>query len=179
MKLLQHILIFIWRFFTFIFWQCMLNSSSFDFRLHFSLTLTLSLTVVYNLRIWRNNFTWRWIVATRKYWRFTEDQAFLPSYHLAPPPPPPCLSRRHTGRLRKKKRDNLLMGEEEGWGCGGAKSYDGGKAWPSINHSKLSGSSPIAFMKIMRIIQWWNIVHVVTVMFFKKIEYKIQQRTPK
>ncbi len=44
---------------------------------------------------------------------FTEDQAFYPSYDLAPLPPPPTssspvskLDRRHTGRLRK--RDNLL-----------------------------------------------------------------------
>jgi hypothetical protein len=51
---------------------------------------------------------------------------------LAPPasPPPldPKLDRRHTGRLRK--RDNLLTGER-----GGTKSYDGEKAWSSINHS--------------------------------------------
>jgi hypothetical protein len=27
---------------------------------------------------------------------------------------------------------------------GGAKSYDGGKAWSSITHSKLSGDNPFA-----------------------------------
>ncbi len=36
---------------------------------------------------------------------FKEDQAFSPSYGLAPPPPPSLsLSRQHTVRLRK--RDN-------------------------------------------------------------------------
>ncbi len=72
---------------------------------------------------------------------FKEDQTFSLSYDLAPPSTPSHLSpvskldRRHTGRLRK--RDNLLTGEG-GWGGGGAKSYDGEKAWSSINHSKLS-----------------------------------------
>ncbi len=46
------------------------------------------------------------------------------------------LARRHTGRLRK--RDNLLTGEGEGGG-GGAKSYDGEKAWYSKKHALLSG----------------------------------------
>jgi hypothetical protein len=32
------------------------------------------------------------------------------------------------------KRDNLPTGEGEGGG-GGAKSYDGEKAWSSVNHS--------------------------------------------
>jgi len=45
------------------------------------------------------------------------------------------LEHRHTGRLRKK--DNLVMGERGG--CGGeAKSYEGGKAWFSINNAILS-----------------------------------------
>ncbi len=52
---------------------------------------------------------------------FIEDQAFTPSYGLAPPPPHPTPSlvskfdRPHTGRLRK--RDNLLTGERgKEWG---------------------------------------------------------------
>ncbi len=43
------------------------------------------------------------------------------------------------GRLRK--RDNLLPGEGVRGG-GGAKSYDGEKVWPSINHSILSAAHP-------------------------------------
>ncbi len=70
---------------------------------------------------------------------FVEDLAFSPSYQLAPSPPPPpyqpvvsfsqssCVSQ---AELTKRK------GRGEGWG--GAKSYDGGKAWSSINHSILS-----------------------------------------
>jgi len=59
---------------------------------------------------------------------------------LPPPPPPPHspiskLDRRHTGRLRK--RDNLLSEE----GGGEARSYDGEKAWYSINYSILSSES--------------------------------------
>jgi hypothetical protein len=60
-------------------------------------------------------------------------------YDLAPPPPllPPPVSKldwRHTGRLI----DNLLKGVGEGVGER-AISYDGEKAWSSINHSILSG----------------------------------------
>ncbi len=86
--------------------------------------------------------------------------------HLLPPFP----SVNSTGDTQEDWERQSTYWWEKGRGgdVGGAKSYDGGKAWPSINHSKLSGSSPIAVMKIMRIIQWWNIVHVVTVMFFKK-----------
>ncbi len=69
---------------------------------------------------------------------FIEEKAVSPSYDLAPPPPPPTVppspvsrfDRRHTGRLRK--RDDLLTGEEGGGG-GGAKSFDGEKAWSSLN----------------------------------------------
>jgi hypothetical protein len=59
---------------------------------------------------------------------FIEDQAFSPSYDLAPPPSPsPSLSpvrkldRRHTGRLRK--RENFLTREGVGVG-GGAKQRE-------------------------------------------------------
>jgi hypothetical protein len=58
----------------------------------------------------------------------TEDQAFFPSYDLAPPSRQYCIARReHTERPRK--RDNLLMGEGVGEGEG-AKSYDGEKPSP-------------------------------------------------
>jgi len=65
----------------------------------------------------------------REYW-IIENQAFSPSYALAPPPPSPPspvskLGQRHTGRLRK--RDNLLT-VKGARGGGGAKSYDGEKA---------------------------------------------------
>jgi hypothetical protein len=33
--------------------------------------------------------------------------------------------------------------DREGWGWGGAKSYDSEKAWPSINHSILSVSDTL------------------------------------
>jgi hypothetical protein len=48
------------------------------------------------------------------------------------------LDRRHTRRLRK--RYNLLTGKGGDGGIwAGAKSYNGEKAWSSINHSILSG----------------------------------------
>jgi hypothetical protein len=62
---------------------------------------------------------------------FIEDQAFSRSYDLARPPPSSAdskLDRRHTTICRR----------ETGEGEGGAKSYDGEKAWSSINHSLLS-----------------------------------------
>jgi hypothetical protein len=47
------------------------------------------------------------------------------------------LDRRQIARL--KKRDNLLTRGGRRRPRGGAKSYDGEKAWSSINHSILSG----------------------------------------
>jgi hypothetical protein len=48
------------------------------------------------------------------------------------PSPASKIDQQHSGRLRK--RENLLTAKGVG-----AKSYDGGKAWTSINHSILSG----------------------------------------
>jgi hypothetical protein len=57
-----------------------------------------------------------------------------------PPPPVKKLDMRHTGRLRKKV--NLMTGDGGG-GERGAKSYDGEKAWSSINHSIFSACKPL------------------------------------
>jgi hypothetical protein len=58
-------------------------------------------------------------------------------YDLAPRPPSPLpdskLAQWHTGRLTK--RDNLLTGEGGGWA---EYSYDGEKAWSSVNYLILS-----------------------------------------
>ncbi len=58
-----------------------------------------------------------------------EDQAFSPSYDLAPPPPPPHspvskLDRRHAERLSKRDLADGRVWRGEGDG-GGAKSYGG------------------------------------------------------
>ncbi len=70
---------------------------------------------------------------------FIEDQAFLPSYDLAPPTP---LSHPRVSKLSLYlsfplcRRLSLIDGE----GSGGAKSHDAEKAWSSIiNHSIPSG----------------------------------------
>jgi hypothetical protein len=55
--------------------------------------------------------------------------------HPLPSLPSASSTGRHTGRLRKC--DKNLLGEG-GEGGEGAKSYDGEKAWSSINHSILS-----------------------------------------
>jgi hypothetical protein len=70
-----------------------------------------------------------------RYGRFSVDPSRAPS-PTPSPPPGNKLDRRQTERLRK--RDNLLTGERGG-GSGGAKSYDGESARPSINHSIFSG----------------------------------------
>jgi hypothetical protein len=69
--------------------------------------------------------------------------------HLLPTPLPVCkFDRRHTERL--SKRYNSLTGA---WGGGGnergAKSYDGEKAWFSINHSIRSGYNCIKHIQCM------------------------------
>jgi hypothetical protein len=70
---------------------------------------------------------------------YIEDQAFSLSYDLTPPP----LSRQQVVSLSQSpcvSRVELLtwIGELDGDGGGGAKSYVGEKAWSSINHSILS-----------------------------------------
>ncbi len=67
---------------------------------------------------------------------FIEARAFSPPSDLIPPPPPPYCHA-HTGRLIK--RDSLLTEDGGGGVGGGSKSYDGEKAWFSVNHSIPSG----------------------------------------
>ncbi len=72
---------------------------------------------------------------------FIEDYAFSPSYDLAPTPPihpPPLPSGSSAGDTQEDWERETTCWRERG-GCGGAKSYDGEKAWSSINHSILSG----------------------------------------
>jgi hypothetical protein len=66
--------------------------------------------------------------------RFIEDQAFSPSYDLAPLPPYP-LSRQQVVSLSQSSCVPCLLRGELGQGEGGgeAKSYDGEKAWSPIN----------------------------------------------
>jgi len=57
---------------------------------------------------------------------------------LPPPTPPPTRPVSSTGDTQEdRKRDFLLTVEGVGF-RGGAKSYDGKKAWSSITHSILS-----------------------------------------
>jgi hypothetical protein len=90
--------------------------------------------------------------------------AFSPSYDLAfpptPNPPPVKLDRRHTGRLRNI--DILLMGGGEAGGVR-AESYDGDKAWSSINHLILSGEQgPCSgkSLKTQAISRWSHFGHL-------------------
>ncbi len=77
-------------------------------------------------------------LAVREYWMIVRESGFLAvvwfGSYPTPPSPVSKLDRRHTGRRRK--RDNLLS-ERGREGGGGAKSFDGEKAWSSINHSIL------------------------------------------
>jgi hypothetical protein len=74
--------------------------------------------VAYETRIARHSKEADNIYSAESIERFIDDQAFSPSYDLAPPPPPPVskLDQQHTGRPRM--RDTLLT-EEGGarvWG---------------------------------------------------------------
>jgi hypothetical protein len=103
--------------------------------------------------------------------------------------PTPCLNspvrkleRRHTGRLRK--RDNVLKGEGEE-GRGGAKSYDGEKAWSSIIHSILSAidwqtPNPVVCIALTYI--YWSVIGFVAKFYaagYMPAHPGIQQSTPK
>jgi hypothetical protein len=71
---------------------------------------------------------------------FIEDQAFSLSHDLATLPPHSPLSCQQVISLSQSssvcRRSRLLTGEGRGRGGGevGAKSYDGRKAWSSVNH---------------------------------------------
>ncbi len=69
-----------------------------------------------------------------------EDQAFSLSYDLAPPTPIllSAVSKLDRGSHRKIEKERQLADGRWGRSGGGAKSYDGEKAWSSINHSILS-----------------------------------------
>ncbi len=71
---------------------------------------------------------------------FIEDQGFSPPYKFGsfPPPLPAHLitSVSSTSVTHSKNESQLADGIGDG---GGAKAYDGEKAWSSINHSILSG----------------------------------------
>jgi hypothetical protein len=54
-----------------------------------------------------------------------------------PPPPPPPPSVSSTCDKQKERPVRQLLTGEVGEGGGGANSYDGEKAWASINHSIL------------------------------------------
>ncbi len=64
-----------------------------------------------------------------------EDQAFSLSHDLAPIPPP----------LPVWHWSSLMTRRVGGGGGGGAKSYDGEKAWSSVNHSILSRDCHIPY----------------------------------
>jgi hypothetical protein len=82
-------------------------------------------------------------------------QAFSPSYDLAPLPAPnfPSVNsnRRYAGRLRK--RDIFLT--RAGRGGGEAKSYDGEKAWSSINPYERAVPGPF-IIESQEYLEWRN-----------------------
>ncbi len=72
---------------------------------------------------------------------FKEDQALSPSYDWAPSP---LLSSRQVFLSQSSCVSPVEPSDGRGGGgdVGGAKSYDGEKAWSSINHSVLSVKNP-------------------------------------
>ncbi len=84
------------------------------------------------------------ILHPREYWMNYWGPGFLSvvwfgSFPTTPPPPPRTVSKLSLF-ITVCRRSSLLKGEEGG-GVGGAKSYEGEKAWFSINHSILSDFS--------------------------------------
>ncbi len=77
---------------------------------------------------------------------FIEDQAFSPSYDLAPPPLSSQKAWPATHISETKKVRQLAYGN----GGGGAKSYDSQRAWSSINHLILSAPPPPPVSKLDR-----------------------------
>ncbi len=74
------------------------------------------------------------LVHQRAFEWFIDDQAFLPSYDLAPPPPP---TPPPSGNAQKDWDWETASWIERERGGGGAESYDSEKDWSSITHSIL------------------------------------------
>jgi hypothetical protein len=69
---------------------------------------------------------------------FIKDQAFSPSYDLAPPTTPLPLSLEKAGSLSQFScMSSVELTDGRGRRVAGAKTYEGEKAWSSINHSIL------------------------------------------
>ncbi len=85
--------------------------------------------------------------ASREYWRIYREPGCLAVvwFGSSPTPPPPPVSEldlRLKGRL--KRESTCWLERVGGWGGRGAESYNGEKAWSSINNLKFSASSPLA-----------------------------------
>jgi hypothetical protein len=62
---------------------------------------------------------------------------------LLPHPSHPLRSVNSSGDTQEDRKKQLVDGRGGGGGEGGAKTYDGEKAWSSINHSILFDSIPL------------------------------------
>jgi hypothetical protein len=82
---------------------------------------------------------------TIEYWLIKKEKASRRHIiWLLPQPLPPLPSERPTGdRQEDLERETIADTGEEVGGGGGAKSYDGEKAWSSVNYSILSGCSQL------------------------------------
>jgi hypothetical protein len=123
----------------------------------FSGVIGQRISVAFRLWVW-----WSTSVPESIEW-VIDDQAFSPSYDLAPRPPPPTPSPYPFSKLSLflslpicRRRSSLLTGEGGG-GERGAKSYDSEhseKAWSSINNSMLSALSSLSD------INWFSVTSV-------------------
>jgi hypothetical protein len=65
--------------------------------------------------------------------------------NLANSHPSPCVRKLSLFVILPVRSPPSILPGEGGEGGGGAKSYDGEKAWSSLNHSVLSGFVPLGF----------------------------------
>ncbi len=84
------------------------------------------------------------ISAAESKW-FTEDQAFSLWHYFVLPPPS---SARKLSLFPSLPEYRAVAGRASWLVRGGAKSYDGEKARPSVNHAKLSDAPPTNFVKV-------------------------------
>jgi hypothetical protein len=92
-------------------------------------------------------------VSAREYWMIYSWPTMLSHRHMIWLYPPFPLSRQQVFQSSFVSPVELSYWRVEGGGGRGTKSYDGEKAWSSINHSLLSGPGPLYIIQYSLVLE--------------------------